>query len=194
MKRTLGYIGALMIMAAGWSWGAESIAVVDMEVLIRSHPNTEADKKLLKETVREYEAERDVKRSRAKRLKEAYETAVRGMKNPALSAKELARREATAKQAAMDLEQSMRELETTMKTLQQNLTEQEVRMLKRTMAEIMTEVEEYAKEQGYATVLDSSARRLGQVPTVVYFANEADITDAILKKMGVAAAPLEAME
>lgn len=194
MKRGLTYFCLLTLTAAGLTFGAGGIAVIDMEVLIRSHPNTSGDKKLLKETVKEYEAERDVQRKRVEKLEGAYETAVREVQNPALSEKARERMTETAREAGAELQEAGRKLKETMQSLQRSLTEQEVRMLKRTLGEIQTVIEEYAKEKGYTTVLDSSARRMGQVPTVIYFDNSIDITDAILKKMGVTAVPPEELE
>ena len=80
-----------------------------------------------------------------------------------------------------ELSAANRQARDRMQTLQQQLSEQQVRMVKRTTSEIRSAVDKYATEHKILLVLPASA--------VLYQEKTLDITDAILKRMNIQRPP-----
>jgi Skp family chaperone for outer membrane proteins len=175
---------------AGAAFGqAPAIAVVNIEELVRRHPNTVADKKLLEETLKEFTAQKEQLQTQFETTRKAFENAVSEVQNPALSekAKKKAEEEAmTRRSAAVEAE---RELNETVRSLQRQLTEQEVRMLRRTTAEIEKAIAAYAKAKHLDLVLQLPGEKLGAVSGVLYAAPAMNITTNIMKLMGIRPEP-----
>ena len=114
---------------------------------------------------------------------------MREAENPALSdnARAKKKEEAIAKQeVAIEAERNLSE---TVQGLQRRLTEDEVRMLRRTSKEIQSAVAAYAREKGIQMVLQYSAAE-GAGPSSVFYADETlDITAAIMQLIGIQPAP-----
>ncbi len=190
--RTWMMLGLASVCLAGVAWAqTPSMAVVDLEELVRLHPNTASDKKLLEQTLKEFTGQKEQLQTRVESTRKDFETAVREVQNPALSekAKKKAEEEALAKRGtAMDAE---REFTETVRSLQRQLTEQEMRMLKRTTAEIEEAVSAYAKSKNLQLVLQLPGEKLGAMSGVIYAAPPLNITTNIMKLMGFRPAPAE---
>ncbi len=183
----LGILSVMTIMARAQN----TVAVVDLEELIRLHPNTVADKKLLEETLKEFNAQKDELRQKVEETRREYESAVAEERNPALNEKarqDLARMTENRRASAMEAE---REYGETVRSLQRQLTDQEVRMLKRTASEIEAEVAAYARKNGLQLVLQLPGRKMGAASGVIFAADALDITSAIMKQMGIDPPPPE---
>ena len=180
----------LTLLAAACLSGAAlgetpAIAVVDLEELVRLHPNTASDKKLLEQTLKEFTSQKEQLQTRFEEARKTFEEAVREVQNPALSekAKKKAEDEAMARRtAAVEAE---RELTETVRSLQRQLTDQEVRMLKRTTGEIEEAITAYAKSKKIELVLQLPGEKLGAVSGVLYAAPPMNITTNIMKLMGI---------
>jgi len=185
------FFSLLMLSSLLFAGGASAveIAVVDIETLVKAHPNSVSDKALIQRKLKDYEADRDKLEERVRALQLAYEKALAEAKNPALSEK--ARREMAkkAEAAAKDLALSKRHAMEEVREMQKELTQDEVRMFNRTMEDVVKAVADYAKKKGYDLVLDSSgdaggARGVISMPNVVFSSDSINITDAIMKITG----------
>ena len=150
---------------------------VDMLDLIRCHPSRERDRSLLRDAEKDYQSQLDAKRDACEDLAKAYEAAIKEARSPAL--KESARAEAEAKamkkrEALADADQKLREA---MRKLQDDLSNLEARLLRQANVDIRKAISDVAKSKNYDVVLDSS--------TMPYVADSYDITDDVLRKMGV---------
>jgi len=170
---------AMMMMAGlvSVAGAADKLGVVDMEDLIRLHPNTAADKKLLETTVKEFEAERDKLRARIKELNESFEKAAKEFDNPALNEKAKAKAKEDAMRRRDVLVEADRDMQDTVRKRQRELNDQEMRMLKRTTDELRQIIGKYAKDKKYTLVVAAN--------TVAYYDEDIEITNEILKQMGV---------
>ena len=104
------------------------IATIDIEKIVRLHPNTASDKKLLQKTLQDYQAEAEALESAALAARKAFDSAAENMRNPALGEKARKAAEDDAKQkyeAARAAERAFLEKK---QGLQRSLTDQEVRM------------------------------------------------------------------
>ena len=188
--RTWLLIGITATCLGGSLWAqTPTIAVVDLEELVRFHPNTASDKKLLEQTLKEFTGQKEQLQDQFQGRRKAYEAANKDVQNPALSekARKKAEEEALEKRGAMvDAE---RELSETVRSLQRQLTEQEVRMLKRTTGEIEEAIAAYAKANKLELVLQLPGEKLGSMSGVLYSAPAMNITTNIMKLMGIRPEP-----
>ena len=167
------------------------IATIDIEKIVRLHPNTASDKKLLQKTLQDYQAEAEALESAALAARKAFDSAAENMRNPALGEKARKAAEDDAKQkyeAARAAERAFLEKK---QGLQRSLTDQEVRMLRRTVEEIEGVVSEYAKANGISVVLPTTGSKLGISPAVLWAETSLDITAEIMAKMKIEDRPLD---
>ncbi len=186
MKRLLLTTLTTTIALASGVWAqTPSIAVIDIEELVQLHPNTKGDKKLLEETLRDYSGQKEQLALRLKEARKAFESSVEEVRNPALSEKAKKRAEDEAlerREAALEAE---REYDETVRALQRQLTEQEVRMLRRTTTEIEEAVAAYAKAKQIDLVLQLPGEKLGAASGVMFAAPSLNITTNIMELLGI---------
>lgn len=183
--RTLPVLAAVLALSLSLTASAQQkIAVVDLEKLIRLHPNTAEDKKQLEATLKDYNKQKEQLQSVAASTRKAFEAAVREATNPALSEAAKQKAEAAAlekRQAALEADRNAAE---EIRKLQRDLNAQELKMLKRTSDEIERAVAAYAKGNGIDLVLQLPSK-LSPGTGVVYSKPEMDITAAIMKLLDI---------
>ena len=173
----IGFLSVVMGLCVATVVRAQGVAILDMEELVRLHPNTVSDKKLLDQTLKEYKSEGSDLQQKLESLQDAFEKARKEAVDPALSERARKTAEETAAKAREELSAADRKARDTMQLRQQQLNEQEMRMLKRTTAEIREAVEKYATENKLSLVLP--------INQVVYGDKALDITDAIMKRLNI---------
>ncbi len=162
----------------------QKIAVVDLEKLIRLHPNTAEDKKQLEATLQDYNKQKEQLQAVAASTRKAYEAAVREAANPALSEAAKQKAEAAAlekRQAALEADRNAAEK---FRELQRDFNAKEFRMLRRTSDEIESAVAAYAKGEGIDIVLQLPSR-LSAGSGVIYSKPGMDITKAIMQRLEI---------
>ncbi len=186
LMKTAVMLTTFCLMACGVApVHAAGLAVLDMEALVRAHPNTEADRVRLNQTLRDYEAQGEHLRRRVEALQEALEEAETEAGNLALSERARTRARDAVDKARDSLAVAKRDLHERMQQLQKQLTEEELRLLNRTVESIRVEIAAYAARQGIKTVLDVSAsRQAGVLSGVLYYHESLDITEKILEMIG----------
>ena len=163
---------ALVASAAGMK-----IGTVNMVDLVRLHPDHEKNRTLVKTTDSDYKAKLDAKQEELKEIADEGKRAQGDLQNPMLSAS--ARAEAQKRLEAiqkrfLDGQQEMRQMAT---RYQSDLSDLESRLIKLETDEIREKITAFAKKNGYDFIADG---------TMLAFAKESyDVTDAILKSMGV---------
>ena len=86
MKR-ISIFAACICLCAVVAARAQSVAVVDMEELVRLHPDTASDKKLFDQTLKDFRAENDELRQRLEALQDDFEKIRKESQDPSLSDK-----------------------------------------------------------------------------------------------------------
>lgn len=175
MKHVSVFFAALL--AATALVAQEKTVVVNMIDLVRFHPNRERDRKLMQETEKEYQGKLDKQRDRFEQLRDDYEKAVKEARNPALNDKAKAEAEDKAMKHRDVLTEADRDLRGEMQKLQRELSELDTRLLRQVTNDIRDILAKYAQEKQYAVVLDGT--------TIAYFDSKLDVTDEVLKRMGV---------
>lgn len=167
---------ALALLAAG-AVSAGKLGVVEMDILLRLHPNTVADEALMKEMVERLEAEQEKGKAQLKELNAAFEKAVEAYENPSLSDKQRAKAKADAQTRQRALIEADTEFRQKRAQRQRELAETESTMVKRTTDKLREIITAYAKDNGYDMIFAANV--------LPYYSSAVDVTDAILVKMGI---------
>jgi Skp family chaperone for outer membrane proteins len=175
MKRLSMVLAA--VLAATMVMAQEKTAVVNMIDLVRFHPNRERDRKLMQDTEKEYQAKLDKQRDRFEQLRDDYEKAVKESRNPALNEKARAEAEDKAMKQRDVVADAERDLRQDMQKYQRELGDLDTRLLRQVTGDIRERVSKFAAENKYTLILDGT--------TLAYSDPKLDVTDAVLKQMGV---------
>ncbi len=165
------------VMAAAMVMAQEKTAVVNMVDLVRFHPSRERDRKLMQDTEKEFQAKLDKQRDRFEQLRDDYEKAVKEARNPALNEKARAEAEDKSMKHRDVLAEADRDLRAEMQKLQRELGDMDSRLLRQVTGDIREVLTKFSQESKYAIVLDGT--------TMAYFDPKLDVTDDVLKRMGV---------
>jgi Skp family chaperone for outer membrane proteins len=153
------------------------IAVVNLETLVKNHPSHESNRALVKTTAEDYRKKMEAKQEQLKKLVEEGKKLQSDWQNPILSAagkSELQKKMETIQQKLFAGQQEMRADD---QHYQNELADLQQRLFKIEKTEVEKQIREYAKAEGFDLVVDAAA--------CGFAASKLDVTDAILKKMGV---------
>ncbi len=171
-------IAAIAIMSLAASLYADiKVGTVDMMLLVRNHPSYESNRDYLRSTERDYQKNLDAMQSVLEDLQDEGQKLAEELKNPMLSesAKQKAEKEIMDVQRRYVKQQQ--DLRKKAMENQQQLSEAEARLLKSQADDLKKRITKFAEANGYDLVLDGAA--------AVYHSSALDVTDAILKDMGV---------
>ena len=175
MKQMMVMLAAAL--AATVMMAQEKTAVVNMVDLVRFHPCRERDRKLMQDTEKEFQAKLDKQRDRFEELRDEYEKALKEARNPALNEKAKAEAEDKAMKHRDVLAEADRDLRQEMQKLQRELGDLDARLLRQVTGDIREVLTKYAQETNVSVMLDGT--------TIAYFDPKLDVTDEVLKRMGV---------
>ncbi|HOE61057.1 MAG TPA: OmpH family outer membrane protein [Kiritimatiellia bacterium] len=175
MKQMSGILAAVFAVTMAMAQGGT--AVVNMVDLVRFHPSRERDRKLMQDTEKEFQSKLDKQRDRFEQLRDDYEKAVKEARNPALNDKARAEAEDKAMKHRDVLAEADRDLRQEMQKLQRDLGDLDTRLLRQVTSDIREVLSKFAQEKKYLVVLDGT--------TIAYFDPKLDVTDEVLKRMGV---------
>ena len=175
MKQMSGMLAAVFAVTMAMAQGGT--AVVNMVDLVRFHPSRERDRKLMQDTEKEFQSKLDKQRDRFEQLRDDYEKAVKEARNPALNDKARSEAEDKAMKHRDVLAEADRDLRQEMQKLQRDLGDLDTRLLRQVTSDIREVLSKFAQEKKYLVVLDGT--------TIAYFDPKLDVTDEVLKRMGV---------
>ncbi|MBQ0031350.1 MAG: OmpH family outer membrane protein [bacterium] len=165
-------------MAAAMAAMAETkVGTVDLLLLVRNHPNYDSNKALLTATDKDYQKKLEGVKSEGDKLQDEGKKLMEQMRNPMLTAKaksDVERQLGDIQQKLMGIEQRYR---SEAMRCRQDLQDLEGRLLKTTTDDLRKRLAVYAKETGYDFIYDVTA--------VPYAKPEYDVTNEMLKKLGV---------
>jgi len=184
MKKKL-LIMAFAAMVGGACFAAEQkIAVVDMNKLLRGHPETTTAETVLEAQVAEIEQEKEALMEKLGKLRDEVDAVMKQAQNRALSEAGRDALKSEAEEKYQDLRKMDFEAKKTLDSRKKDLSEQKLMMHKRIVGEIAEVIKEYAEKKGYAFVLDSAGIGMSRMPTVLHADAKADITEDIQKLIG----------
>lgn len=167
-----------LCMAAAMAASAEmKFGTVSLEVLIKNHPNHESNRTLVKSTADDYRKKMEARQEQAKALMEEAKKIQTDWQNPMLSASaksDLQRKIEGIQRKFYSAQQEMRAED---QHCQEELSDLQQRLFKIEKKDIEAKIAEFAKEQGYDMIVDVAACGFSKP--------ELDVTEGVLKKMGV---------
>ena len=153
------------------------IGTVEMMTLVRNHKSYDSNKRFLTDSEKESSARIDTMRKDVEKIQNEGQKLAEEAQNPMLAA---ARRQELEKQL-VDIQKRyvtvQQQLRNEAMRAQQDLQAAEAKFLKITGEDLRKTINAFAKKNGYDLVIDSTA--------VPYFKPEFDVTDQVLKEMGV---------
>ena len=153
------------------------IGVADMLVLVRNHPSYETNKELLASTEKNCNKRVDAVKKEVEQLQDEGKRLSNEYKNPMLSASAKAKVEGELTSLQQRFLAAQQRMRTEAMNAQRELQDLEAVMLKKQTDDIRERVTKFAKAEGYDFILDQNA--------ALYFVPAADVTDSLLKEMGV---------
>ena len=166
MKRVVGFAAAVFFAMAAQA--QTKTAVVDLKKVFDGYWRTKQADTQLKERASDLEKARGGMVDDYKKANEDFKKILDGLNDPAASADEKEKR----KKDAEKKQGEVRELETSIRTFDENsrktILEMQKRMRDSVLRDIRGVVEEKAKAGGYQAVLDTAAESINQTPVVVY--------------------------
>ena len=194
MKRVAGFAAAVFFAMAAQA--QTKTAVVDLKKVFDGYWRTKQADTQLKERASDLEKARGGMVEDYKKANEDFKKILDGLNDPAASADEKEKR----KKDAEKKQGEVRELETSIRTFDENsrktILEMQKRMRDSVLRDIRGVVEEKAKAGGYQAVLDTAAESINQTPVVVYtslLGGADDLSEGVLKSLN-ANAPADALK
>ena len=174
MKKTVFACACMFAVVAS---AGVRIGTVSLEVLIKNHPSHESNRTLVKSTADDYRKKMESRQEKAKALVDEGKKIQSDWQNPMLSATakaDLQKKLEDVQRKLFVLQQEMRAEE---QRCQDELADLQQRLFKIEKKDVESYLAEFAKDGGYDILLDVAACGFSK-PGL-------DVTDAVLKKMGV---------
>ena len=167
----------MMALCAATAFGDMKIGTVDMMVLVRNHKSYDTNKKMLQDSEKDYQRELDSMKTELDALQDEGKKVADQGRNPMLSQAQKDKIEKDLLDIQNKYVAGQQKLRTQAMKSQEKLQEFESMLLKSTTEDIRAVVNEFADDNGYDIIIES---------TVTAFAKKSlDVTDGILKAMGV---------
>lgn len=174
----------ILLGTAFASFAEESkIAVVDMEKIFTDYYKTKINSAKFKKQAATYKEYADNLASSQLKLEEEFRTLRDASQNIALSDTERESKRLAARDKYRQLEAKQTELQQYDREKSTQLKEQYDNMRKELLTEIRKNIAKYAKQQGYTIVLDASGKTMNDIPLIIYYQTEMDITEIIIQKI-----------
>lgn len=175
MKKLIVFAFAAALASS--TFAAGKIGVVDMMVLVRNHRSYDSNKELLTKTDKENQDKLDAMKSDLDDIQKEGTKLAEELRSPLLSSTKKAELEEKIMKVQNRFLSSQAKLRNEAMRVQQDLAALESRMLRTQAEDLKATIAKYASKNGYDLVLDTSA--------ALYSAESYDITDEILKAMGI---------
>ena len=167
----------MMALCAAAAFGDVKIGTVDMMVLVRNHKSYDTNKKMLQDSEKKYQKELDDTKAELDALQDEGKKLADQARNPMISQSQKDKIEKELLDIQNKYVAGQQKLRTQAMKSQEKLQEFESMLLKSTTEDIRAVVNEFADDNGYDIIIESS---------VTAFAKKSlDVTDGILKAMGV---------
>ena len=153
------------------------VGTVNLMLLIRNHPNYDANKELLTSTDKDYQKKVEAIKAEGESLQAEGKKVAEQLRNPMLAAKA----KADVEKQLMDIQQKLVGIEQRYRAevarCRQDLQDLEGRLLKTTTDDLRKRLKKFAEKKDYDLILDRTAAPFAKA--------KYDVTDEMLKELGV---------
>ena len=168
---------AAMLVSAMAASAEMKVGTVNLMLLIRNHPNYEANKELLTSTDKDYQKKVEAIKTEGETLQAEGKKVAEQLRNPMLAAKA----KADVEKQLMDIQQKLIGIEQRYRAevtrCRQDLQDLEGRLLKTTTDDLRKRLAKFAEKKDYDLIIDKTAAPFAKA--------KFDVTDAMLQEMGV---------
>ena len=168
---------AAMLVSAMAASAEMKVGTVNLMLLIRNHPNYEANKELLTSTDKDYQKKVEAIKTEGETLQAEGKKVAEQLRNPMLAAKA----KADVEKQLMDIQQKLIGIEQRYRAevsrCRQDLQDLEGRLLKTTTDDLRKRLAKFAEKKDYDLILDRTAAPFAKA--------KFDVTDEMLQEMGV---------
>lgn len=166
-----------MCLAAVSASAGVKIATVNLEILIMNHPSHESNRTLVKSTADDFRKKMESRQEKAKALVDEGKKIQSDWQNPMLSATAKADLQKKLEDVQRKLFAAQQEMRAEDQRCQEELADLQQRLFKIEKKDIESRLADFAKDEGYDILVDVAACGFSK--------SGLDVTDAVLKKMGV---------
>jgi outer membrane protein len=170
-------IFAYVCMAVAVVSAAVKMGTVNLETLIKNHPSHESNRTLVKSTADDYRKKMEARQEKMKALVEEGKKHQSDWQNPMLSAAAKANLQKKLEDVQRRMFAIQQEMRAEDQRCQEELADLQQRLFKIEKKDVEASIADFAKDEGYDLIVDIAACGFAKP--------ELDVTDAILKKMGV---------
>lgn len=174
MKKSL--IALCVAAVSAVSFGIK-VGTVDMLVLVKNHPAYETNKTLLTNTEKDFRKKLDEMKKELDAIQEEGKKHADALRNPMSSQKAKMDAETALNDIQNRYMQQQQKIRNEMMRSQQELTQLETGLLKAQADDLKKRIAKFAADNGYDLVIDKTATAFSK--------DSLDVTDAVLKEMGV---------
>ena len=173
----------LLLTVAAAAWGAERIAVVDLDKVFREYYKSRIAEETIRTQNESYRSYLVQLNDRREKLAAEARAAAFNSRNIALAPEEMRR----ARTAAAQAEAALKAVEAEIAAYQENMVKS-LRELERTKrAEIVEDIRKAVRRraaaEGYRYVFDSSGRTLNEQPALLLFPDNCDLTQVVIEDL-----------
>ena len=166
-----------MLVSAMAASAEMKVGTVNLMLLIRNHPNYDANKELLTSTDKDYQKKVEAIKTEGETLQAEGKKVAEQLRNPMLAAKA----KADVEKQLMDIQQKLIGIEQRYRAevsrCRQDLQDLEGRLLKTTTDDLRKRLAKFAEKKDYDLILDRTAAPFAKATF--------DVTDEMLQEMGV---------
>lgn len=180
-RLTIATMAALVLMAfCQGAMADERIVFVDMERLFNEFDKTKMADSQLKKQAQEFAEERQKMIDAATALRDEFNELRSQAGDEALNEEAREEKKQQAEEKLVEFRNKEQEINEFNKLRAKQLEDQGKRMRENIVEEISSTVTRYARNNGYIAVIDSSAKSINSISTVLYVDSRYDVTDAII--------------
>jgi Skp family chaperone for outer membrane proteins len=166
-----------------WAGPSGEFAFVDMQEVFKRFYKTLLAQDQLRQQDADIKLETDTMAQQIKKKREEVELLRVDSRNKKLSKEIRENKIQQMETKLVELQKLNQEMSNYQKLRTEQLNQQKQRMIRKLFDEITAKINEYAKEQGYTAVIDSSAKGATGTLLVLYVDNKNNITDEVLARL-----------
>ena len=170
-------VACFCAMAALAAVAEMKLATVNLETLVKNHPSHESNRTLVKSTADDYRKKMEMRQEQAKSLVDEGKKLQADWQNPMLSAAAKADLQKKLDGIQRKLFAAQQEMRADDQRYQEELSDLQQRLFKIEKKDVEAKIATFAAENGYDMIVDVAACGFAKP--------ELDVTDAVLKAMGV---------
>lgn len=174
----------VLALVAGACGAAElRVATVDLDAVFTAHPKTQAAEAELKTAEEAIQAEMDQMVAEGRGLQDEVASLREAAKNPMLTETARMAKRNEAEEKVTELQEFQLRVRRTQETKLKQMREKVMKSRQGIVDEMTAVVADFAKEEGYDLILDSSGMTMNAVPLMIYSNPDLDVTDQLIARM-----------